>query len=187
MIDVYNTGLGLHLPTDLLVKLATSDLRVWVYGMRPLYGFMRFLHLLGMAVFLGMIMLIEVKRLGFFRDASLQSARLPMIALLNTSFAVTIISGIGLFLYDPIGTGLHTMFLPKLILVTMGLFHARWIQRTTAVRDKKQLKQISAGVALVIWILVIGCSTWNHVERPLNPADVHRLDPREGSEKIQAP
>ncbi len=178
MIDVYNTGFGLHLPTELLVKLATSDLRIYVYGMRVLYGTMRFLHLLGMAIFLGMIMLIEVKRLGMFREASLQSARLPMIALLNSSFAVTIITGIGLFLYDPIGTGLHTMFLPKLILVTLGLFHARWIQRTSAVKDKKMLKQASAAVAMVIWILVIGCSTWNHVERPLNPADVHRIDPR---------
>jgi hypothetical protein len=34
-------------------------------------------------------------------------------------------------------------------------------------------------VALSVWVLVIGCSTWNEVERPLNPADVHRIDPRQ--------
>ena len=178
MIEIYNNSVGLHLPVSFLTALATSDLHILIYKNRPLHGFMRFFHLLGMAGFLGMVMLIEVKRLGFFREASLKDARLPMLRLLNMAFAVTILTGIGLFLFDPIGTGLHTMFVPKLILVTLGLFHARWVQRTAAVRDSAVLKKVSAGVALVIWVLVIGCSTWNHIEQPLNPADIHRLDPQ---------
>ena len=36
-----------------------------------------------------------------------------------------------------------------------------------------------AVVPLGVWVLVIGCSTWNEVERPLHPADVHRIDPRQ--------
>ncbi|HEU0118558.1 MAG TPA: hypothetical protein VFR09_07990 [Alphaproteobacteria bacterium] len=178
MIEIYNNSIGLHLPVRFVTAVATSDLHVWMYRLRPLHGVMRFLHLLGMAGFLGMILLIEVKSLGFFREASLKDARLPMIRLMNTAFLITILSGIGLFIYDPIGTGLHTMFVPKLILVTLGLCHARWVQRTSAVKDSAKLKRISAAVALVIWVLVIGCSTWNFIEQPLNPADVHRLDPQ---------
>jgi len=176
MPDVYSTG-GIHLPIGLLAALATSELRLMMYGLRPLYGALRFLHLLGMAGFLGMILLLEVKRLGFFPSASLQTVRLPVMALMNAAFGLTILSGLVLFLYDPIGVGLHTMFLPKLILIGAGLVNALYVERRPWMQSRR-LKRGSAAVALAIWVLVIGCSTWNAVERPLNPADVHRADPR---------
>ena len=174
MPDVYGWGLP-HLSTELLVWLASSPLRLWVYGLRSVRGVFRFLHLLSMAGFLGML-LIEVKRLGFFRDASIQGARIPMLTLMNGAFAVTVLSGIALFLYDPIGVGLHTMFLPKLLLITLGLVHAYGIERLPAMRHPL-LRHASALIALALWSLVIGASTWNAIEQPLNPANVHRLDP----------
>jgi hypothetical protein len=177
MPDVYGSGWP-HLPVDLLVWLATTQLRLWVYGLRPLYGAVRFLHLLGMAGFLGMLLLIEVKRLGFFPAASLQSARLPVVTLMNFAFGLTVLTGFGLFMYDPIGVGVHTMFLPKLVLITLGLIHAYGVERTPLMRNQA-LRRLSAAIALLIWVLVMGASTWNAVERPLNPADVHRLDPRQ--------
>ena len=177
MPDVYGNSLP-HLPVGLLVWLATTELRLWVYGMRPLYGVVRFLHLLGMSGFLGMLLLIEVKRLGFFPAASIQSARLPVLTLMNAAFALTVLTGLGLFFYDPIGIGLHTMFLPKLILIALGLVHAYGVERTPLMK-RQSLRRLSAGFALLIWIAAMGASTWNAVERPLNPADVHRADPRQ--------
>ena len=178
MPDVYGTGLP-HLPASFLVALATSDFRLWMYGNRAVYGTFRFLHLLGMAGFLGMLMLLEVKRLGFFAGSTLQSARLPIVRLMNWAFVVTLVAGIMLFLYDPIGVGLHTMFLPKLVLIAIGLFYAYFIERLPALRGPAA-RRGSAAFALTVWVLVIGCSTWNAVERPfLNPADVHRIDPRQ--------
>lgn len=176
MPDVYGGGWP-HLPVDTLVWLATMELRLWVYGLRSVYGAIRFLHLVGMAGFLGMLLLIEVKRLGFFPASSLQSARLPVLTLMNGAFGLTVVTGIGLFLYDPIGVGLHTMFLPKLVLIIAGLFHAYGVERTPLMKNQ-DLRRFSAGVALTLWLLVMAASTWNAVERPLNPADVHRLDPR---------
>ena len=176
MPDVYGSGWP-HLPAALLAWLATTELRLAVYGLRPVYGAIRFLHLTGMAGFLGMLLLIEVKRLGFFAEASIQSMRLPMVTLMNWAFALTVLSGVGLLLYDPIGVGLHTMFLPKLVLISLGLAHAHGVERTGLMRSQA-LKQASAAIALMIWLLVMGASTWNAVERPLNPADVHRADPR---------
>lgn len=177
MPDVYGSGWP-HLPVNALVWLATTNLRLWFYGQRSLYGAVRFLHLVGMAGFLGMLLLIEVKRLGFFRDSSLQSARLPVVTLMNWAFGLTVLSGVALFLYDPIGVGLHTMFLPKLVLITLGLFHAYGVERTPLMKNQT-LRRLSAGVALTVWLSVMAASTWNAVERPLNPASIHRLDPRE--------
>ena len=176
MPDVYGNSWP-HLPVGLLVWLATTDLRLWVYGLRPVYGLFRFLHLFGVAGFLGMLMLIEVKRLGFFASSSFQAMRLPVLTLMNSAFALTVVTGLALFLYDPVGVGLHTMFLPKLVLIVLGLVHAYGVERTPMMRNQS-LRRLSAAVALVVWTLVMGASTWNAVERPLNPADVHRVDPR---------
>jgi hypothetical protein len=178
LLHVYGRG-GIHLPIDMLVLLSTSDLRLAVYGMRWLYGVLRFLHLFGMASFFGLIMLLELNRLGMFAAGTLQSAKLPVLRIMNPAFALTTVTGVALFLYDPIGVGLHTMFLPKLALVVLGYAHARWIQRVPVIRTRMSAKRASAAVALIIWVLVIGCSTWNHIERPFNPADVHRMDRRD--------
>lgn len=179
MPDVYGNG-WVHLPASLLIWLATTDLRLWVYGLRSIYGVTRFLHLLGMAGFLGLLLLLEVIRLGAFPGVSLQPVRRPLLILMNGAFALTFISGVALFLYDPIGAGLHTMFVPKLVLVALGLVHAWYIERIPLMR-KPYWRPGSAAAALAIWVLVIGCSTWNAVERPLNPADIHRADPRDSS------
>lgn len=180
MPDVYGSGWP-HLPVGLLAWLATTELRLWAYGLRPVYGAIRFLHLTGVAGFLGLLLLIEVRRLGFFRQSSMEGARLPVLSLMNGAFAMTVASGIALFLYDPIGVGLHTMFLPKLALIALGLVHAYGIERAPLMKQERW-RELSAGVALALWLLVMGASTWNTVERPLNPADVHRLDPRHGRE-----
>jgi hypothetical protein len=176
MPEVYGNAWP-HLPVELLVWLATTPLRLWVYGQRSVYGVLRFLHLLGMAGFLGMLLLIEVKRLGFFPAASIQSARLPVVTLMNVAFTLTIVADLALFIYDPIGAGLHTMFLPKLGLIVIGLLHAYRIERASFMR-LQTVRRISAGFALTVWVLVIAASTWSAVERPLNPADVYRADPR---------
>jgi hypothetical protein len=178
-MNVYGSGSGFHLPVDFLVALASGGLHELAYGNRPLYGLMRFLHLLGMAGFVGTIMLVQIKRVGFFPSAKLHLAQSAVLRLMNISFGITLLTGIGLFLYDPIGVGLHTMFLPKLSLICIGLAQAYWFDRLPKIRNKPKIKRISAGIALALWILVIGCSTWNAVERPLNPADVHRLEPKE--------
>jgi hypothetical protein len=176
MPDVYGNSWP-HLPVSLLVWLATTEFRLWVYGLRPVYGAFRFLHLFGVAGFLGMLILIEVKRLGFFPGASFQAMRAPVLALMNSAFALTVLTGFALFVYDPIGVGLHTMFVPKMILIVIGLIHAHGVERTPLMRNQT-LRRMSAAFALAVWTMVMGASTWNAVERPLNPADVHRVDPR---------
>src|SRR5215469_7175443 len=133
MPDVYGSG-WVHLPVGLLTWLATTDLRLWVYGLRSIYGLTRFLHLFGMAGFLGLLLLLEVMRLGVFPGASLQPVRRPVIMLMNMTFVLTVATGILLFLYDPIGAGLHTMFLPKMILVTLGVVHAWYLERLKPMR-----------------------------------------------------
>lgn len=157
-----------HLPMSWLVILAHSQLRTSLYGIRSLHGVLRFVHILSMGGFFGVLVLLEVTRIQLFPQASIQSVRGPLFAVMNWGFEIAIVSGTLLFLYDPIGVGSHAMFLPKLMLVAIGLIHAFWLQRRTLLRNSEHWRQIGAAIALAIWILVVGCSTWNHEELIFN-------------------
>ena len=163
---------GIYLPTDWLVAVATSGLRLAVYRLQPLYGLMRFLHLVGMAGFFGLLMFVNLRGCGAFATAVPQSATRAMLSVVRWMFALTIVTGIFLFLYDPIQTGSHTMFLPKLILIVAGYANA-YVFRVDVGPAGAVVRRWASGVSLAIWTAVIICSVWNQSERPLKP--IHSL------------
>ena len=161
-------GVGWHLPLSWLAWLATTDLRLWVYEQRALYGVMRFLHLTGMAGFVGGAVVNEFRRVNASASAAVAPVRGSLVGLIHGSFAVVLITGLWLFLRDPLGMGLHTMFLPKLVLVFAGAVYAH-TGRVLGVRSGGRLSRRAAALASVaVWFGVVGLSTWNHVERPVN-------------------
>lgn len=162
------------LPLAWLVALATSDLRLAVYAMRGLYGVVRFLHLVGMASFVGMVVILDLRGLGLFPPGSLDPLRARLGSVLRWSFRLTIATGVALFLRDPLGEGLHSMFLPKLLLIVVGYAYAQGLRRTPLLRRSEGLRRGAAMGSLAIWLLVIGASTWNHVERPVRVTDAFR-------------
>lgn len=179
MSGIYGTP-AITLPLSWLVWLATSDLRLAVYAMRDLYGLVRVLHLVGMSTFVGMVVLLDLRGLGLFPPGALDLARSRLGAVLRVSFWVTVASGLVLFLRDPVGVGLHSMFLPKLLLVVFGYGFARWLRGSRALRGLWPrrgvgLRRGAAAVSLMVWLLVIAASTWNHVERPMRVGDALRL------------
>lgn len=165
---------SIHLPLSWLTALATSDVRLAVYALRALYGVTRFLHLVGMATFVGLVVLIDLRGLGLVPAEALQAARGRLGLVLSLAFWLTMATGALLFLRDPVGVGLHTMFLPKLLLIVVGYGHAR-LRRLPLLRRVAGLRRLGAGFSLVVWLLVIGASTWNHVERPARPGEALRL------------
>lgn len=174
MDGIYGTH-SVTLPLEWLTAIATSDVRLAVHALRDLYGITRFSHLVAMATFVGMVVILDLRGLGLFPAAALDLARPLLVSVLKWSFWMTIVTGVFLFLRDPVGVGLHTMFLPKLVLVTAGYLYAHSVRRLPVMRRRAGLQRAGATVSLTIWLLVIGASTWNHVERPERVGDAMRL------------
>jgi hypothetical protein len=151
-----------HLPVALLGWLATGELRMWMYGNDTIHGLLRLAHLIGAGGFLGTVLVVNLKQIGCYKQAQLAQMRRPLLEVLEVSFWATVTSGTALFLYDPIGIGLHTMFLPKLVLTVLGFALAKWPTRS---RPRPVMRPAFAGSSMAIWLLVMGCSTWNQVER----------------------
>jgi hypothetical protein len=148
-----------------------------LYELNSLYWVLRFLHLAGMAGFVGMVAMLDLRGLGLFPAGALDPIRARLALVLKVCFWLTITTGVALFFRDPLEIGLHSMFLPKLLLIVLGYTHARVVQPMAAVRRRPWAKRLAAGASLAIWLLVIGASTWNHVEPPVNIATLHLADP----------
>ena len=142
MDGIYGTD-TITLPLSWLTAVATSDLRLAVYALRGLYGATRFLHLVGMATFVGMVVILDLRGLGLFPPGALDPARRRLVVL-KGSFWVTIATSVLLFLRDPLGVGLHTMFLPKLLLVVVGYVYAQGVRRLPALRRPAGRRQATS-------------------------------------------
>jgi dipeptide/tripeptide permease len=89
------------------------------------------------------------------------------IPWLYLTFAVTVVTGVALFLYDPLNVGSHAYFTLKLLFILLGLVNAlafhRWSlggalkAETTMPRSAK----VGGAISLGLWILVMLAASLN--------------------------
>lgn len=166
---------AITIPTDWLIWLATSSARLTIYRLQGWHAPLRLLHLLATAVFFGGITVLDLRLVGLLgRDIALDSLSRLILPVVHAACAVLLLSGAWLFLYDPIQTGSHTWFLPKMLLIALALGNAVLFSRPRSIG----LRAIGAGaltryarvagvVSLVVWGAVIACATGNQEERPM--------------------
>ncbi|MBV8615528.1 MAG: hypothetical protein JOY66_17425, partial [Acetobacteraceae bacterium] len=80
---------------------------------------------------------------------------------LYASFAVSVLSGVALFLYDPVHVGSHAYFSVKLTLVLLGLANAGLFHRSgyvAALAAEARMPasaRVAGALSLAIWIGVV--------------------------------
>jgi hypothetical protein len=154
----------MRLPFGLLTALDSRTLHFW---MQPTHFLVRLLHILSMAGFFGIVLLID---LGLLRRTA--TARLRVLAeiglpWLHGSFAVAFVTGIALFFYDPVHVGSHGYFVPKLVLLVLALVN-------TSVGHRRRYGAVlygdapatagTRGIALLsilLWTGVVVCACLN--------------------------
>lgn len=136
---------------------------------------LRLVHVGATAAFFGGILVLDLRLLGLLgREIALDALSRLVLPVVHAAFVLLMISGVWLFLYDPIQTGSHSWFLPKLLLILLGLFNALLFTRP---RDRG-LRAIGAGaltrharlagaLSIVVWGAVIACAVANEEERPM--------------------
>ena len=171
MRGVYS-DFALTLPTDWLVWLATSGARLMVYRMQGWHMPLRLLHLGGTAAFFGGILLLDLRLLGLMgREIAVEALSRLVLPVVHGAFALVLVTGVWLFLYDPIQTGSHTWFVPKLLLIVLALGNAalfsgpRRTPRPTG--NLTRHARLAGALSILLWTGVIACATANQEERPM--------------------
>ena len=159
---------ALRIPSSVLIAL---DWRPYHFAFQPYHYLVRATHVLTMAAFFGGIAALDLRLIGLWRQVPLRGFADQIIPWLYVTFGVTFVSGIALFLYDPVHVGSHAYFSFKLILTCIGLGNAALFRQSgylmslpsdpsAAVLLNMRARTVGA-LSLVLWTGVILCACLN--------------------------
>ncbi len=137
--------------------LAALDWRPYHFAIQPVHYLIRLVHLVSMAAFFGGIGLLDFRLMGWQGSVPLRNFAEHVLPWLWVTFAVALVSGVSLFLYDPVHAGAHAYWSPKMIAIGLGLANAAAFHRTSYVRSLAASGRLPASaraaglVSLVCW------------------------------------
>ncbi|HET7607281.1 MAG TPA: hypothetical protein VFL84_01275 [Gammaproteobacteria bacterium] len=141
-----------------LTWLEATGLAEWVRSSLPGYPSMIALHALGMAIMVGLSLLLDLRILGWFGGIPLQALR-RFFGIAWIGFGINFISGSMLFSAQATSYIVDWVFMTKMTLVLLGAITAGMLQPAVAkVAPGAQLSggtKAIAGVAIVIWLVAI--------------------------------
>jgi hypothetical protein len=141
-----------------LAWLEATGLAEWVRSSTAGYPSMIALHALGMAIMVGLSLLLDLRVLGWFADVPLAALR-RFFGLGWIGFGINFISGSALFSAQATSYIVDWVFMTKMTLVLLGAITAGILQPAVAkLAPGEELAggtRAIAGVAIVIWIVAI--------------------------------
>ena len=123
------------------------------------------------AAFLGGIVVLDQRLMGLRVSVALRPLADLILPWLWVLFAMTLVTGIALFFYDPLHVGSHAYFTLKLVFIVLGLANAALFHRTNyeAARSGGPRGSVGArvagGLSLAFWLAVMLAASLN-VEGP---------------------
>jgi hypothetical protein len=141
-----------------LAWLEATGLAEWVRSSQSGYPSMISLHAIGMAVMVGLSLLLDLRVLGWFAGIPLTALR-RFFGLAWVGFGINFISGSALFSAQATSYIVDWVFMTKMTLVLIGAITAGIIQPAVAkVGANGEVAASTRGVAafaIVVWIVAI--------------------------------
>ena len=153
---------ALRIPSELLIAL---DNRTYHFALQPYHYIVRLLHVLSMGLFFGAIVVLDFQMIGKNRNMALRDFARRVLPTVYVSFAIAFITGVMLFLYDPLHVGAHAYFMPKILLTCFGILNAAFYN-VSNLRSGRSLQhtspqtvRIAGALSLLLWssVIVFAC------------------------------
>ncbi len=154
----------LQIPPDIL---AAFDNRTYRFALQPYHHLVRIGHILSVSFFFGAVVLLDLRLLGVGAKVALRGLAELLMPSLYVAFAVSMITGVLLFLYDPVHVGSHAYFSLKMILIVLGMANAAYYGRygfAGALRTAGPLPagaRLFGGLSLTFWLGAMICACLN--------------------------
>lgn len=159
---------ALRVPTSLLVAL---DWRPFHFALQPFHHLVRMTHIISMSAFYGAIGLLDLRLMGWNTAVPLRPLAERVVPVLYSLFLASVVTGVGLFLYEPVKVGSHAYFTPKLALIALGmtnaaLFHLRSYRTALVAEAIPRHARLAGAGSLLLWTMVIVCACLNTEAAP---------------------
>jgi formate-dependent nitrite reductase membrane component NrfD len=143
--------------------LEASGLGVLMRESAVLYPLANIAHILGLVLFVGSILLLDLRLVGFARSLPALDVARVLTPIMFTGFAVQIVSGVLLFSADARPLWNNPVMQVKAALIALGLanaliFRALWNRRLADWDDTAPgVARTQAGLSLLTWLGVAVC------------------------------
>lgn len=152
----------IRIPTEALIAL---DWRPYHFLLQRYHYLLRTAHILFTSFFFGGIGLLDFRLMGWRGTVPLKGFAEHVLPWLYVSFALSALTGVALFLYDPVHAGSRAYWTPKLIAVALGLTNAALFHRAgyvAALASETRIPtsaRIAGALSLAFWTaaLVFAC------------------------------
>ncbi len=155
---------ALRLPSEVLIGL---DNRIYHFAVQPFHYLIRMTHIVSAGAFFGGIVMFDLRLAGLSTRARLKGFAADTLPWLYVTFILANVSGLLLFFYDPVHAGSRAYFMPKMIMIVLGLVNTLIYRRFAfgyALREEgptPQSARIAAALSVVFWVGVMAFSSMN--------------------------
>jgi hypothetical protein len=154
----------LRVPPEILIAL---DNRTFHFAVQPWHYLIRIAHIVTMAAFFGGIVFLDLRLMGLKSRVAIAHLSEQFMLWIYIFFGLTVLTGIPLFLYDPVHVGSHAYFAPKLILLVLGLANAALFNKLMARQPipaegaTPWQARVAGTLSVILWTGVLVCSSMN--------------------------
>lgn len=157
MSDLNLSGLLLGFEQSAL-GIAVRDLGGWGYALTNL------VHLLGVAILFGSILLLDLRLLGWRRQTSLADISAACLPLARVGFALAVVSGVCMLSVNASEYAGNPFLLIKFVALILALINAWWVSKIPAWKNRRQAEPSDGGnsafvcagsISLLCWLTVV--------------------------------
>ena len=137
--------------TDLLTSIEGSTLAAWVRESPSIWAYATILtlHTVGLAIVVGVNVVVDLRLLGWAPRIPTQSLR-PLFPIMWWGFAINFASGVLLFTADATIKSGQRVFWVKLACIALALIVARFVAKRLRQQDEQHLRAL-AMLSLLLW------------------------------------
>jgi hypothetical protein len=137
--------------TDLFTSIEGSALAAWVRESPSIWAYATILtlHTVGLAIVVGVNVVVDLRLLGWAPAISLTALR-AVFPVMWAGFAINFASGLLLFIADATTKSVQLVFYVKLTCITLALIVARTIAKRLRQPDDRNLHAL-ATASLLLW------------------------------------
>lgn len=124
------------------------------------YPALEVLHLFGIALLLGNLVLLELRVFGLGAALPVQALARLSLTLAVTGFGLAAASGLLMFGTQPAELLANRAFTLKMLLLLGAACNAGWFHGRGSLRKLDALARAQMAVSTLIWLAVLACGRW---------------------------
>ena len=132
----------------------------WIASHPTLYPALEVLHITGIALLLGSLVVLELRVWGFASELPVKPLARLALSVTLCGFGLVVASGLLMFAANPAELLSNRAFLIKMGLVQLAGLNAAWFHGRNSLERADALARVQTVLSLGIWFAAIICGRW---------------------------